>query len=126
MVSLIYSVIGREKDSRIMPKAQAQREGARKACHRSPPYGRREAKRSGSKLTRTLKHYIMLAMWPKDLFKLMIEILKLLEQRSAEEAIESKGGKKRSSGPKKTEKLPSGYSFFIKFSGKPLRCLHVI
>jgi len=77
-------------------------------------------KRKGQAVTLrwTIKHYILLAKWPKDLFKLMIEILKLAEQRSAEEAIESRGGKKKSSGRKKTEKLPSGYSFFIKFSGK--------
>ena len=49
----------------------------------------------------TIKHYKLLAKWPKDFFKLMIEILKLSEQRSAVEAIESKGGKKKSSGGKK-------------------------
>ena len=48
MVSLIYSVIGRDKDSGIMPNTEATREGAREACDRSPPYGRRKAKRSGS------------------------------------------------------------------------------
>ena len=109
-----------------MPKTETAREGARKACYQSLPMAAVKHKGQAVSLRGTIKHYILLAKWPKDLFKLMIEIVKLAGQRSAEEAIESRGDKKESSGRKKTEKLPSGYSFFIKFSGKlKYSCLHV-